>query len=61
MNWLMAIFHIFIGSTLSGIAIIVALVTGYSSAATLIAAAAIGFIIAFPVTYFVGKAIFENE
>jgi hypothetical protein len=61
MNWLMAIFHIFIGSTLSGIAIIFALVTGYSSATALIGAAAIGFLIAFPVTYFVGKAIVENE
>lgn len=61
MNWLMAIFHIFIGSTLSGIAIIVALVTGYSSATALIGAAAIGFLIAFPVTYFVGQAIVDNE
>ncbi|MFY9211538.1 MAG: CTP synthetase [Aestuariivita sp.] len=45
--------HLFIGTTLSGSALIVALVLGYDSAAVLFAAAAIGFIAAFPVSYLI--------
>jgi hypothetical protein len=48
---LILILHIFIGATLSGIAVIVALLMGASTLTPILIAAAIGFIAAFPVAY----------
>ncbi|MCV6586269.1 MAG: CTP synthetase [Marinibacterium sp.] len=49
--------HIFVGSTLAGSAVIVALVMGYTSAAAILAAAAIGFVAAFPASWLVARKI----
>ncbi len=49
------------GTTLAGIMIIVALVTGYDTAKYVIAAAAIGGAIGIPVAYLVSRAIQTNN
>lgn len=54
------IFHLFIGSTVVGCAVVVALTLSYDTLTPIIAAAAIGFIVSIPVTYVVTKAVMTN-
>ncbi|MEQ9695114.1 CTP synthetase [Shimia sp. SDUM112013] len=54
------ILHLFIGSTIAGSAIVVALTMGYDTMAPILWAALIGFIASFPVTYLVTKALYER-
>ena len=54
------ILHIFTGATLSGTAIILALVLGATSATAIIAAALAGFVIAFPASWWIAAAIRAN-
>lgn len=54
---LMLILHIFIGSTLAGSAVIAALTMGYDSLSSILAAAALGFVVAFPVSWTVAKKL----
>ncbi|MBU2981383.1 CTP synthetase [Lentibacter algarum] len=54
------IFHLFIGSTLAGIGVIAALVSGYDTLVPILIAALIGFVVSFPVTWLVAKAVYEN-
>ena len=54
------ILHLFIGSTLAGSAIIAALVMGHDTLVPIVAAAALGFVAAFPVTYVVTKMLYED-
>ncbi|MAC80140.1 MAG: CTP synthetase [Rhodobacteraceae bacterium] len=54
---LVLIIHIFTGATLSGVAIVLALVMGYTNGAPIIAAGLVGFLLAFPVSWFIAKAI----
>ena len=54
------ILHLFIGSTLAGIGVIAALVTGYDSLYPILIAALIGFLAAFPVTWAVTRKLYEN-
>ncbi len=54
------ILHLFIGSTLAGSAVIVALVLGRDTLTPILIAAALGFIAAFPVTWMVTKKLYEN-
>ena len=51
------IIRIFLGATLSGAAIVAALVLGYHTLTPILIAAAIGFLAAFPVSYAVAKAL----
>lgn len=53
------ILHLFIGSTLSGSAVIAALAMGQDTLQPILIAAALGFIAAFPVTYVVTKKLYE--
>jgi len=53
------ILHLFIGSTLSGSAVIAALTMGYDTLYPILIAALLGFIAAFPVTYLVTKKLYE--
>jgi predicted PurR-regulated permease PerM len=55
------ILHLFIGSTLAGSAIIVALVMGQDTMTPILIAALIGFLVAIPVTWMVTKMIYENQ
>ncbi len=54
------ILHLFIGSTLAGIGVIAALVTGYDTLSPILIAAAVGFLAAIPVTWAVAKALYEE-
>ncbi|MCV6594963.1 MAG: hypothetical protein OIF48_18580 [Silicimonas sp.] len=54
---LLLILHIFIGSTLAGTGVIIVLSLGITSTMALIASAAIGFLVAFPVSWVVAKRI----
>lgn len=51
------ILHLFIGSTMAGIGVIVALVAGLDTLWPIVIAAAIGFAAAFPVTYVVARKL----
>ncbi len=51
------ILHLFIGATLSGVAIIAALVMGQTALAPILIAAAVGLIVAFPISHFVAKKL----
>ncbi len=55
------IFHLFIGSTLMGIAVIAALTMGYDTLYPILISAALGFIVAIPVTWVVAKQVYENS
>ncbi len=55
------ILHLFIGSTLAGSAVIVALVMGQDTMTPILIAAALGFLMAIPVTWIVAKMIYENQ
>ncbi|MTJ04797.1 MAG: CTP synthetase [Sediminimonas qiaohouensis] len=55
------ILHLFIGATLSGVGLIAVLVAGYGSGWTLAGAALAGFILAFPVSYAVARAMAGDE
>ncbi|MGR3801887.1 CTP synthetase [Marinibacterium profundimaris] len=54
------IIHIFTGATLSGTAIVLALVLGATTAAAIIGAAIAGFLIAFPASWWIAKTIRAN-
>ncbi|HAW45773.1 MAG TPA: CTP synthetase [Roseovarius sp.] len=54
------ILHLFIGSTLAGSAVIAALVLGRDTLTPILIAAALGFVVAFPVTWMVTKKLYEN-
>ena len=54
------VLHLFIGSTLAGSAMIVALVSGHDTLAPLLWSALAGFLVAFPVTWVVTKKLYEQ-
>ena len=54
------IFHLFIGSTLAGVAVVASLAAGYDTLNPILVAALIGFLVSIPVTYFVAKAVYDN-
>lgn len=51
------ILHTFIGATLSGMAVVAALVTGHDTLWPILVAAVVGFLVAFPVSYLFAKQI----
>lgn len=57
MVWLMVVLHLFIGATLAGVGLVVALVTGLDSAWVLGGAVLGGFVLAFPVAWVVARAL----
>ncbi len=57
---LMLILHIFLGSTLAGSAVIVALTMGYDTTLPILVSAAIGFVAAFPVSWTVAKKLTQT-
>ena len=54
---LMLIIHIFLGSTLAGSAVIIALILGYDTLIPIIAAAALGFAAAIPASYAIARRL----
>ena len=59
MVWLMTILHLFIGSTLAGVGIVVLLVMGQGGAWALGGAVLAGFVLAFPVAWLVARALHD--
>ncbi|WP_113911240.1 CTP synthetase [Roseovarius dicentrarchi] len=60
--WRLAgILHLFIGSTLAGSAIVAGLVMGYDDMNGVLIAAALGFIVSFPVTWLVARQLWDNR
>lgn len=55
--WLFFILHLFIGSTLAGVAVIAALVSGHDTLAPILIAATVGFVASFPVTWAVTRLL----
>ncbi|MET4129040.1 CTP synthetase [Roseovarius sp. MBR-6] len=55
------ILHLFIGSTLAGSAVIAALVMGFDTLYPIMIAAALGFVVAVPVTWLVTKKLYETR
>lgn len=51
------IMHIFIGTTLAGIGVVVALVMGLDTMQPILIAALIGYVISIPASWFVARAI----
>jgi hypothetical protein len=54
---LMGLFYSLIASTLAGVCVVVMLVSGYTTLAQLIGAAAVGAVVAVPVSYLVAKQL----
>mgnify|MGYP000706873681 FL=1 len=61
MLWLMTILHLFIGSTLAGVGIVVLLVMGQGGAWALGGAVLAGFVLAFIVAPLVARAIHDEN
>jgi len=57
----MTILHLFIGSTLAGVGIVVLLVMGQGGAWALGGAVLAGFVLAFPVAWLVARAIHDEN
>lgn len=51
------IIHIFLGSTLAGSAVILALVLGYTTAVPIVVAALLGFAVALPASWLIAKRL----
>ncbi|MBL4806327.1 MAG: CTP synthetase [Rhodobacteraceae bacterium] len=58
---LASILYFVVGTSLSGIFMIVALVSGYDTGKFIIIAVTVGAVVAIPVSYFVAKAIRANS
>ena len=54
---LLLIVHLFLGSTLAGTAVIVALTMGWDTLQPILLAALIGWVVSLPVTWYVARAI----
>ncbi|MCW9042628.1 MAG: DUF4229 domain-containing protein [Pseudopelagicola sp.] len=54
------ILHLFIGSTIAGSAMVVALTMGYDTLMPVMWSAIVGFIASFPVSYLVAKKLYES-
>lgn len=55
------ILHLFIGATLSGVAIVAALVAGFASLKVILLVALAGFVLAFPVSHAIAKKLYEDS
>ena len=54
---LILILHLFLGSTLAGVAVIAVLTAGYGTLTPIVSAAALGFLAAFPVSRSIAKRL----
>lgn len=57
MSWLIVILHLFVGSTLAGVGIIIVLVTGHASLLTIGGAVLGGYLLAVPLSVVVARAM----
>lgn len=59
--YLLLILHLFIGATLAGVGIVVVLVAGLTGAKWLVGAVVAGIVLAFPVAWYVARAMKGGE
>ena len=52
--------HLFLGATLAGSAMVVALTMGMTTMKPLLLAALIGYVISIPVSWYAAKAVYNN-
>ena len=57
MSWLTLTLHLFIGATLSGVGIVLVLVAGPGGLWPLVGAALLGFVLAFPISVKIARAL----
>lgn len=57
MLYLLLILHLFIGATLAGVGIVIVLVAGFNGTWPMVAAIALGVLLAFPVAWVVARAL----
>jgi len=57
MTWLTVILHLFIGATLAGVGIVAVLVAGYGTLWPLVLSVLAGFLLAFPVSFLIERAL----
>lgn len=57
MSYLLLLLHLFIGATLAGVFLVILLVAGWVGAGPIIGAIFAGFFLAFPVAYYVERAM----
>lgn len=57
MLWLTLIIHVFLGSTIAGSAVILALVLGMTTTQPIVAAAILGFLAAIPASWLLAKRL----
>lgn len=58
---LILILHLFLGSTLAGIAVVAVLTAGYGTLTPIVSAAALGFFAAFPVSRSIARRLWEAQ
>lgn len=59
--WILAlVMHVFLGATLAGSAMVVALTMGLTTLKPLLIAALIGYLISIPASWYAAKAVYEN-
>ncbi|MEO1138706.1 MAG: CTP synthetase [Pseudomonadota bacterium] len=59
MIWLVAILHVFVGSTLAGFLVIATLAAGYGTLQPILISAAVGFVLALPVSWIIAKKLYQ--
>lgn len=60
--WILAlVMHVFLGATLAGSAMVVALTLGLTTLQPLLIAALIGYLISIPASWYVAKAVYDNR
>ena len=53
--------HFVIGATLAGVGVIAALVTGQDTLQPILIAAALGYLISFPISWVISKKLYESR
>ncbi len=60
--WILAlVMHLFLGATLAGSAIVVALTLGLTTLKPILIAALIGYLISIPASWYAAKVVYENQ
>ncbi|KPP83369.1 MAG: hypothetical protein HLUCCO07_12900 [Rhodobacteraceae bacterium HLUCCO07] len=60
--WILAlVMHVFLGATLAGSAMVVVLAMGLTTLKPLLIAALVGYLISIPASWYVAKAVYDNQ
>ncbi|KAA0916270.1 CTP synthetase [Aquicoccus porphyridii] len=60
--WILAlVMHVFLGATLAGSAMVVALTLGLTTLEPLLIAALAGYLVSIPASWYAAKAVYDNQ